>query len=76
MYKLTVTCKGAKALIGEFIAWHQLEQLINTQCNEVVWQWFDNLFKTYHLFELDHHHLVTTAANGMTVVYSVEPVTE
>lgn len=74
MYNLTVTCKGAKAVIGEFIAWHQLEQLVHMQDNETVWTWFDSLIKSCHLFQLDRQHLVTTAANGMTVVYGIEPV--
>jgi hypothetical protein len=76
MYKLTVTCKGAKTLIGEFIGWHQLEQLVSIQANEIVWNWFDSMIKHYHILELSHFHLVTTASNGMTVVYSIEDATE
>lgn len=72
MYKLTVTCKGAKAVIGEFIAWHQLEQLVAIQSNDTLWNWFDSLIKSIHLFELDTYHCVTVASNGMTCVYSVE----
>lgn len=76
MYNLVVTCKGAKALVGEFVAWHQFEQLVAIQQNETIWEWFDSLFKSIHLFELDRQHLVTTAANGMTVVYSIEPIAQ
>jgi hypothetical protein len=72
MYKFTVKCKGAKAVVGEFLGWHQLEQLISLQCNESVWEWFNSLIATYHIIELPTQHLVTVASNGMTVVYSVE----
>jgi hypothetical protein len=74
MYKLTVKCKDAYAVIGEFIAWHQLEQLIHIQANESVWEWFDSLIRSMHLFELTNQHLVTVASNGATVVYNIEEV--
>jgi hypothetical protein len=72
VYNLTVNCKGAKSVIGEFLAWHQLEQLVHTQASEPVWAWFDSLIERCHLFELDREHLVTVASNGMTVMYSIE----
>lgn len=72
MFTFTVTCKGAKTVIGEFIGWHQLEQLIDTQCSEPVWNWFDMLIHSKHLLDIVAEHLVTTASNGMTVVYGIE----
>jgi hypothetical protein len=72
MYSLTVTCKGAAQVIGEFLGWHQLETLVNTQCDETVWNWFDTLIQRCHLMELDREHLVTVSpATGATVVYSI-----
>jgi len=72
MFKFTVKCKGAETEIGEFLGWHQLEQLVHTQCSESVWEWFDSLIRTKHLLELTAEHLVTVASNGMTVVYQIK----
>lgn len=72
MFMFTVKCKGAKTVIGEFLGWAQLEQLVHTQCSEPVWEWFDSLIRTKHLLEMTAEHLVTTASNGMTVVYGIE----
>jgi len=72
MYIFTVTCKGAKTVIGEFLGWHQLEQLVDIQDSLNVWRWFDHLIATKHLLDLTVEHLVTTASNGMTVVYGIE----
>ena len=78
MYKFTVTCKGAKVLIGEFIGWSQLEQLVAIQSHNGLWEWFNNMFYTQYanLLNLPTEHYVTQAVNGMTVTYSIEPVTE
>lgn len=78
MYKLTVTCKGSKSLIGEFIGWSQLEQLIAIQSHSGLWNWFNDMFyRNYHrLLDLPSEHYVTQASNGMVVTYSVEAVEE
>lgn len=72
MFQFTAKCKGAKTVIGEFLGWHQLEELIHIQQDETLWQWFDTLIHTKHLLDITAEHLVTVAANGMTVVYGIE----
>ncbi len=72
MYKLEVTCKGARAIIGEFAHWAEFEQLVHTQGDETVWQWFDRLISNLKLGQILDQHLVTVSqATGATVVYHV-----
>lgn len=72
MFNFTVKCKGAQTVIGEFLGWHQLEALVAIQCNDDLWNWFENLIQFRHLIEVSNEHFVTTASNGMTVVYGIE----